>query len=279
MRGEALAARNALSLAQARAAADGAVERMAFELSRPRNIADVWQPDGAAHVWQDGEARFAVSAVDESARIDLNAAPEPLLKGLLQNVGGLDADTAQHVVEAIEDWRDADDLRRPNGAEDADYRAAGRKYGPANAPFSSVGELQRVLGMTPGADGADRRRAHRVLVAGGDQPGDGVARRSARAAEHDAGASSMPSSRSAATRSPTSFPSPPLPQATGFAIGAASVWRIHAEATMADGVTFVRDAVLRPSADPRRPLIALLWQEGVARAGAGARRRERNCGA
>src|ERR1700704_6481478 len=36
MRGEALAARNTMSLAQARAAADGAVERMAFELSRPR---------------------------------------------------------------------------------------------------------------------------------------------------------------------------------------------------------------------------------------------------
>ena len=36
MRSEALSARNALSLAQARAAADGGVERIAFELSRPR---------------------------------------------------------------------------------------------------------------------------------------------------------------------------------------------------------------------------------------------------
>ena len=36
MHGEAVAARNALSLAQARAAADGAVERAAYELSRPR---------------------------------------------------------------------------------------------------------------------------------------------------------------------------------------------------------------------------------------------------
>ncbi len=41
MRSEALAARNALSLAQARAAADGAVERTAFELQRPRNLPDV----------------------------------------------------------------------------------------------------------------------------------------------------------------------------------------------------------------------------------------------
>ena len=32
---------------------------------------------------------------------------------------------------------------------------------------------------------------------------------------------------------------------------------------MPDGVTFVRDAVLRLSVDPRRPVIAYLWQEGA----------------
>ncbi len=149
MRGEALAARNALSLAQARAAADGAVERMAFELSRPRNLPDVWQADGVPRTWQDGEIRITAAAVDEASRIDLNAAPDTFLKGLLQNVGGLDPDSAQRVVDAIVDWRDADDLRRPNGAEEADYRAAGRSYKPANAAFTTIGELQRVLGMTP----------------------------------------------------------------------------------------------------------------------------------
>lgn len=262
MRGEALAARNALSLAQARAAADGAVERMAFELSRPRNIADVWQPDGVAHVWQDGDARLAVTAVDESARIDVNAAPEPLLKGLLQNVGGLDGDTAQHVVEAIEDWRDADDLKRPNGAEDADYRAAGRKYAPANASFSAVGELQRVLGVTPGLMG----RIADDLTVYSWQPAINTATASRDVLLALPNVTPEIVDAFLAQRSDAlanKLPVPPLPQATGFAVGATPVWRIHAEATMADGVTFVRDAVLRPSADPRRPLIALLWQEGA----------------
>jgi general secretion pathway protein K len=59
------------------------------------------------------------------------------------------------------------------------------------------------------------------------------------------------------------LPVPPLPQAQGYVTGAAPVWRIRAEATMPDGVTFARDAVLRPSVDPRRPVIALLWQEGA----------------
>jgi general secretion pathway protein K len=126
MRSEALAARNAISLAQARAAADGAVERTAFELQRPRNLPGVWQPDGSIHTWTDGEATISASAVDESARIDINTAAEPLLRGLFRNVAGLDAESAQRIVDAIIDWRDADDLRRPNGAEAADYRAAER---------------------------------------------------------------------------------------------------------------------------------------------------------
>ena len=88
MHGEAVAARNALSLAQARAAADGAVERTAFELTRPRNLPDVWQADGSARTWSDGEIKVTTWALDEASRIDLNTASDPLLKGLLQNVGG-----------------------------------------------------------------------------------------------------------------------------------------------------------------------------------------------
>ena len=60
MHGEAIAARNALSLAQARAAADGAVERTAFELTRPRNLPDVWVADGSARTWAEGEVKLAV---------------------------------------------------------------------------------------------------------------------------------------------------------------------------------------------------------------------------
>jgi len=149
MRGGALAARNTMSLAQARAAADGAVERVAFELGRPRNTPDVWLPDGRVRAWADGEIAITSAAVDESALIDLNTAADPLLKGLLENVGGLDPDASERVLEAILDWRDADDLKRPNGAEADDYRAAGLKYVPTNAQFASVGELQRVLGVTP----------------------------------------------------------------------------------------------------------------------------------
>ena len=261
MRSEALAARNALSVAQARAAADGAVERAAFELQRPRNLPDVWLANGASHAWQEGEAAISAAAVDESAKIDINAATEPLLRGLLQNVGGQDPESAQRLVEAIADWKDPDELRRPNGAEGADYLAAGRKQGPANAPFETTGELQRVLGMSPAlfariADSLtvySRQRGINPVTASRD-----VLLALPNATPEAVDAYIAQRNEALANK----LPMPPFAGAQGFAVGAVPVWRIRAEAAMPDGVTFVRDAVLRPSPDPKRPVVALLWQEG-----------------
>jgi len=58
------------------------------------------------------------------------------------------------------------------------------------------------------------------------------------------------------------LPLPAFPGAGNTATGAVAVWRIRTQATMPDGVTFVREAVMRPSPYPKRPVIALLWQEG-----------------
>jgi len=261
MRGEALAARNTMSLAQARAVADGAVERMAFELSRPRNLQNAWKADGQPHAWNEGEVAVTAAAFDESARIDLNTAADPLLKGLLQNVGGLDADTAQQVLEAILDWRDADELRRPNGAEAADYRAAGSKQVPTNAPFESVGELRRVLGVT----GSVMARLADSVTVYSRQRGINTATAARVVLLALPGATPELVDAFIAARAEAlanGLPVPPFVAAQGFAGGASPVWRISVRARLPDGVTFARDAVLRPTNDPRRPFVTLLWQEG-----------------
>ena len=184
------------------------------------------------------------------------------MKGLLQNVGGLDPSAADSVLAAILDWRDSDDLKRPNGAEEADYRAAGRTYKPSNAPFDSVGELARVLGVTP----ALVARLADSLTVYSRQPGinPATATRDVLLAIPNVTPDVVDAYiAQRADALANKLPVPPFPQAQGFATGAAPVWRIRAEASTPDGVTFVRDAVLRPSVDPRRPVIALLWQEGA----------------
>jgi general secretion pathway protein K len=262
MRNEALAARNAVSWAQARSIADGAIHRTVFELLRPKVSPDVWAADGAIHVWSEDGARVEVNAIDESGKIDLNTAPDALLNGLLMTAGELDEPSAARLVDAIADWRDADDLRRPNGAEAADYKAAGSPYLPANALFETVPELQRVLGMTPAifAKVADSLSVHSrqagvnpvfasratLLALPGATP---EVIDTYLAQRRDALAAKLP---------PPPFPLP------GFAAGAINLWRIRAEVTMGDGVGFVREAVVRPG-DQRRLLTVLEWQEGTGK--------------
>jgi len=259
MRSEALATRNAVSLARARALADGALERTAFELMRPR-IADAWQPDGQPRRWSDADAAIVVTAVDEAARIDINAAPDAVLKNLLIVIGGLDDAAATSLVDAIGDWRDPDDLRRPSGAEAPEYRAANLKYVPANAPFETVEELARVLGMTP----AVFQRIVPLVTVYSRQPGinPATAGRSVLLALPNATAELVDAYIDQRTQALANHLAvPPFPPAQAYISGSINVWRIRAEATLPDGVTFVREAVLRPSSDASRPLIALAWLE------------------
>ena len=259
MRNEAMAARNTMSQAQGRALADGAVQRMAFELMRPRTLAEAWSPDGTVHTWAEGDARVNVNALDESGKIDINSAPETLLNGLLQTVGQVDAATAARLVDAIGDWKDPDDLRRPNGAEAPDYQAAGLSYKPANALFESVAEVQRVLGMTPAIFA---RLAGSLTVFSG-MPGinPSYASRAVLMAvpgATDAIVDTYISQRNAALAARQPLPVFPL----GGGGTAINVWRIRAEVTTADGAIFIREAVVRPGQPPGPAVTVLDWQQG-----------------
>ncbi|MEP6493507.1 MAG: hypothetical protein ABJF01_12560 [bacterium] len=60
-----------------------------------------------------------------------------------------DYQAATRLSQAILDWRDADSIPRPSGAERDAYIKAEMLALPTNAPFREVEELQDVMGMTP----------------------------------------------------------------------------------------------------------------------------------
>ena len=260
MRSEVLAARNAVSIAQVRAAADGAIDRTVLELLRPRTK-ESWKADGQHHRWKDGDMLLVASAVDEGARIDLNTAAEPLLKNVFVVLGEMDDAAASALVDAIVDWRDADDLRRPSGAEAPDYRAANSNYTPTNRDFESIGELSRVLGVTP----ALYAKVAGVLTVHSRQRGVNSLTASRNVLLAIPGATPEAVDAYVTARDEAllnNLPVQPFPPAAAFGAGAGAVWRVRTEAFDADGVTFVREAVVRATADPRRPYYALLWSEG-----------------
>jgi general secretion pathway protein K len=198
---------------------------------------------------------------DETARIDLNTASDDLLKGLLLS-NGLDEEQANQVLDAILDWRDADELVRPQGAERDQYEAMGKPYIPANMEFRTVAELQSVIGVTPDL----YRKLAGALTVYSRQAGINPATASREVLLSIPGVGAEQVEAFLVQRQEALLAKLPVPafvQAQSFGAGAIPVWAIRAEARLPDGVTFVRDAVLRPSADPMRPVVAYGWQDGV----------------
>lgn len=83
---------------------------------------------------------------DEGGKVDLNAASPALLKALLQNFEN-DPQKVAALSSAIVDFRDTNDLKTLNGAEAKEYAIANLPYGPKNARFDSVEELEQVIGL------------------------------------------------------------------------------------------------------------------------------------
>ena len=262
-RTETLVVRNSVSMARAEAIADAGVQRAIYEMYRTDNSPDAWKRDGTTQNWSFDGVPVKVEIRDESAKIDINTAVDPLLRGLLLSVGLAD-DEASKLLDAILDWRDPDSLRRPNGAEEPEYRAAGLSYRPANAPFQAIEEIQLVLGMRPEIyrriapsitvfsrqTGVNPQLASRevLLALPGvitEQVDDYIARREAARAAGQ-----------------------PLPAFVQAGVAATSgytmVATVRAEARLDDGTVFAREAVavLRPA--PRKPVTFLAWRESTA---------------
>ncbi|KRT55558.1 Type II secretory pathway, component PulK [endosymbiont of Ridgeia piscesae] len=91
--------------------------------------------------------RLTVSIINATGLTDINQATSSTLEALIVSTG-MKKEQARSLVDAILDWRDADDLIRLQGAEARQYAAAGLAYRPANARFKSEQELKMVLGMT-----------------------------------------------------------------------------------------------------------------------------------
>jgi general secretion pathway protein K len=97
---------------------------------------------------QLGPGEFSYRITDEEARLNVNARQPGTLEKLLT---ALDVDKTERDVisDSIEDWRDANDLARINGAESDYYLKLPVPYRPRNGNLQDVSELLQIKGITP----------------------------------------------------------------------------------------------------------------------------------
>lgn len=263
-RTSALISANAIDNAQAEALADAGARLAILGLGRSMADPPLAQPmpiDGIGRQCTLGGAgRLTIAVESESGKVDINTASDALLQRLIEGLGA-EGIAAATIVDRIADFRDADDLRRLNGAEADDYRKAGLAHGPKNAPFSAVEELHEVMGLSPalaerlgplvtvysGASGIDPRVASPdllsvLLVPAGAQANDAL---------------KSPGSANA-------LAAEALPQ--GFvSLAAPRVFLIRSQAETASGARFVREAIVE-ARDLRSQRFAVLrWYRGQKR--------------
>ncbi|HIJ59319.1 MAG TPA: hypothetical protein HPP56_01700 [Nitrospirae bacterium] len=127
------------------------VERAKLELvyrKIHRNIEDeAWNDDGTIYDFTDGKSKVSVKITNETGKIDINYAQEPVLRRLFVNQG-LTEEQAEEIVDCIMDWKDLDDAVRLKGAEQGYYSSLKNPYKVKNAHLESVDELLFVKGIT-----------------------------------------------------------------------------------------------------------------------------------
>jgi len=122
-----------------------------------------WSRDGRSLVRAQrknvplGAGQFSYSIDDEERLLNLNSSRPDRVDRLLQLLG-LEKTDRDTIIDSIQDWRDANDDHRANGAESDDtYLKLAVPYRARNANIESLRELLQIKGITPalyyGAEG------------------------------------------------------------------------------------------------------------------------------
>lgn len=132
--------------AEASAIAEAGIQYAILKLLNP-DKEQQWQAFNSLYEIPFNETRVRVQISDESGKIAINAAKKEQLISFFESIE-IDETVADNLSDSILDWRDKNDQKLDSGAEKQEYEDAELKYGPRNAPFSNIEEVQMVLGMT-----------------------------------------------------------------------------------------------------------------------------------
>lgn len=244
---------------RARAAISASLALTSYQLDTPK---DEPAPTHGRFAFRLDRAKGAVAFVTEAARIDLNAAPPPLLAGLFAALGA-SADQAKDYADRIVVWRSP-----PHAGKQDDevslYRAAGLTYDPRQAPFASTAELWLVRGLPPqlveralryvtvfsGSAGVDLRAAAPMVLAA--LPGMTPDRLAA-----------ILRQRQAEPQNDKVLLALLGPSQTQVATAKSKATRVAVRVQFDDGKRVKAEAVIAHTRDAKRPYSVLAWHDNL----------------
>ena len=107
---------------------------------------DLWLGDQRPHGLELPDGMVEVTIADEGGKINLNQAPEALLRNFFAGLG-LPEPQVRTMVDSLQDWRTAGSYPRPYGAKSAYYLSLDPPYVAKNGKFETVEELAWVRGF------------------------------------------------------------------------------------------------------------------------------------
>ena len=278
---------NQIENARAEAIADAGVHRVIMGLMT-NDPEQAWRTDGTIYSWRYGGGELRATAQDEGGKIDLNRAGEELLTDLFL-AAGLGGAEASALTDAVIDFRDQNEDRRLNGAEEGDYEAAGLPYGPKDGPFESLDELRQVLGMTPAlfemvapslTVHSRLRRPHEATAPplvvealtglsdadDAEDTGEGGAEAEDSEGERteEGGEAAQSASEEELLEDPLELTESPQPLGDTGAVprSRARVFTVHVESRLESGAIFARDAIVNLAGGEPEGFEFLFWQQG-----------------
>lgn len=248
--------------ARAEAVADAGIQLAILDLLavrkdrlRPRRFAI----DGSHRVcaWDD-ESTLVIEIEDESGKVSLNTASDRLLTVLFLGLG-MGQQEAERNTARLLDFRDQDDNARPEGAEREEYAAAGpgKPRAPKNANIETIDELEQVLGFTP--DLVSRLKPYvsaHSTIAGIDPNAASKSLKSIIAAARWQSLTGNTSANEGELSADETLP------AEFAASSNQRIFLARAEARLASGARFVREAIVELSATTPGKYLLRQWQQG-----------------
>ena len=94
-----------------------------------------------------GNGTFSIKITDMERKLNINSAPEPLLRYIIEMPGGVDVTDVDLFIASLRDWIDPDDNPGLNGAESEDYLSEFPPNYSKNGPLDHITELKMVQGF------------------------------------------------------------------------------------------------------------------------------------